>query len=681
MNGTDSSPSEPVVSTSDAVELGSLGRLPWTLSTEELRTTATEVVRDANERLDALVRTAEPPTLASLLRPLDRILLGVRDLGNHGSFLFAVHPDAATRTAAREASEAADRFFNGFRVDERVYRALRALDLGVVDPTTKFAVERMLREMRRSGVGKDAERRAELLALNNLIDRICNQYNENIARLDRSIDVDGAPALSGLPSDFLLTHPVDGAGKIRLSTKYPDFHPVMAYADNAEVRRRLLAAFLNRAYPENMGVLDQLLHERYSLARSLDYATYAAFALEDKMIGTPEAARVFLERVASRVREPALRDQARVLQRKRRDEPTSARLELWDASFFGEGYYDGKLRTEEYGVDTKRLRAYLPYGQVRDGLFQLCEELFGIHIRRAEVPSLWHPTVEAYDVTQNGEPLGRFYLDLVPRDGKYNHAACFSVREGIRGVQLPQAALVCNFLDPTQPSATARMQYADVVTFFHEFGHLLHALFSGHGPWVYTGGSFVEWDFIEAPSQLFEEWARDPATLARFARDPDTGETIPAEVLARLKGAEAFGRGSRWLRQVALASISLEYYDRDPTGLNTTELLRETYHRYFPNPLEPEYHLEAAWGHLTGYSAFYYTYVWSLVIARDLLQPFLDKGSLTDPEIAARYAREILAPGGQRPAADLVRAYLGREFNFEAFETWLRAETVPPPAP
>lgn len=662
--------------TSDGPERASLGRFPWSLSADELRKETAEVVPAAQARVDTLVRSATPPTLENFLRPLDRVLLQVRDLGNHGSFLFAVHPLEATRTAGREASEAADRFFNAFRIDERVYRSLKALDLAAVDPTTKFAVERMLREMRRSGVEKDTESRTQLLALNNLIDRISNQYNENIARLDRSIELGGVPALSGLPPDFVANHPADAHGKVHITTKYPDFHPVMAYAENAEVRRQLLAAFMNRAHPENVSVLTQLLKERNALARSLDYPTYAAFALEDKMIGEPAAARVFLNRVAERVREPTARHLKRVLERKRRDEPSAERLELWDASFFGEGYYDGKLRTEEYGVDTKRLRAYLPYGQVRSGLFALCEELFGLRIQRDTTSPLWHPTVEAYDVMHDGQTLGRFYLDLVPREGKYNHAACFSVREGIRGLQLPQAALVCNFVDASVPADTARMQYTDVVTFFHEFGHLLHALFSGHGPWLYTGGGFVEWDFIEAPSQLFEEWARDPATLARFARDPDTGETIPADLLARLKGAEAFGRGSRWLRQVALAAISLEYYDRDPTGLDPSAMFREVYDRYFPPPLENEYHPESAWGHLTGYSAFYYTYIWSLVIARDLLKPFLEKGSLTDQETAARYAREILAPGGQRPAAELVRAYLGREFNFDAFEAWLRAESA-----
>ncbi len=654
--------------------------LPWSLRAEELRPLAADAVRDATARIDGLLRSAEPPTVDRFLRPLDRILLAVRDVANHGSFLFAVHPDEAVRTAGRDVSETADRFFNALRIDDRVYRALREIDLSGADPTTRFAVERMTREMRRSGVEKDPESRARLVALNNLVDRIANQYNENVARLERAIEVDGSPALRGLPADFLGSHPPDDRGRIRLSTKYPDFHPVMSYADDPELRRRMLEAFMNRAFPENLAVLDQLLAERYRLARSLDFPTYAAFALEDKMIERPEAARVFLARVAERVRGPAQEHLTRLLARKREDEPSAARVELWDASFFGQGYYDQKILTEEYGVDTKRLRAYLPYGQVRDGLFALCSELFGLRFVSVDDPGRWHPSVEVYDVRREGRPLGRFYLDLIPRDGKYNHAACFTVREGIRNLQLPRAALVCNFLDPAVPAATARMQYSDVVTFFHEFGHLLHALFSGHGPWLYTSMSFVEWDFIEAPSQLFEEWARDPATLARFARDPDTGEPAPPELLARLRASQAFGRGSSWLRQVALAAVSLELYDRDPTGVDTTALFREVFGQYVTTPLEPEYHPQAAWGHLTGYSAFYYTYVWSLVIARDLLSPFLAKGNLTDPEIAARYAREILVPGGQRPAAELVRAYLGRDFNFDAFERWVRA-AAPPPSP
>jgi thimet oligopeptidase len=663
-----------------------LGEFPWSLTADELRERARRSVGAAERELGVLLQKAHPPTLENFLRPLDRLLLRVRDVGSHGNFVFAVHPDEATRAAGREASETADRFFNAFRINPEAFRALRGVDLSGADASTRYAHEKMLRDLRRAGAEKDDPTRARLLALSNEIDRVSNQYNENAAKLIRSVEVDGAAALAGLPSDFIENHPPGPDGKIRLTTRYPDFQPVEAYADDADLRRRLLAEFMNRAYPENVAVLDRLLAQRYELATTLGYPEYASYAIEDKMLERPEAVRAFLERVAGLLREPSKVDRARLLARKRKDHPTAERLEFWDAGFFSEGYYHGKIRKEEFGVDTKRLRAYLPYRSVRDGLFALCEELFEVRFHRVTDGGLWHPTVEAYDVTLHDRPLGRFFLDVVPREGKYGHAACFGIRDGIAGVQLPQSALVCNFLDPSVPPDTARMQYSDVVTFFHEFGHLLHALFSGHGPWVYTTMSFIEWDFVEAPSQLFEEWARDPKTLARFARDPDSGASIPADLLDSLQGAEALARSTRWLRQVALAAASLELYDRSPAGLDTTTAFRTVFERYFPEPLDPAYHPTTAWGHLTGYSAFYYTYVWSLVIARDLLSPFLAQGNLTDRASAARYVREILTPGSTRPATELVRAYLGRDFNFQAFEQWNRrglelSRSAPPPAP
>ncbi len=655
----------------------SMEPLPWSLDAAGLKRRADEIVGTAQRALAELRNSRALPTEASLLAPLDRILLGVRDLAYHGSFLFAVHPEVATRTAGREASEAADRFFNEFRIDEATYRKLRSIDLAAADGPTRFAVSKLLREMRRAGAEQGAEARARLLTLSNEIDRVSNQYNENIATLERGIDLRDPAELAGLPPDYVATHPRGPGGTIRISTRYPDFHPVMAYADRSEVRRRLLAEYMNRAYPENAPILAELLRLRFELATLLGYPEFAAYAIEDKMMERPDAVRAFLERVAGFLKPPAMRDLDRLLARKRRDDPGAKRLDLWDGSFSGDGYYDNKLRVEEFGVDSKALRAYLPYGRVRDGLFGLCEELFDLRFRRVVAETLWHPSVEAYDVAHGDRPLGRFYLDLVPREGKYTHAACFGVREGIGGVQLPQAALVCNFLDPTLPAETARMQYSDVVTFFHEFGHLLHALFAGHGRWLYTTPSYIEWDFVEAPSQLFEEWARDPATLARFARNPDSGEVIPTALLDRLRAADALGRSARWLRQVALAAVSLRLYDRPPDGVDPSEVFRDVFDRYFPTPMEPEYHPTAAWGHLTGYSACYYTYVWSLVIARDLLEPFRKAGNLTDRTIAARYAKEILMPGSERPARDLIASYLGREFDFGAFERWVQEDRPP----
>ncbi len=478
-------------------------------------------------------------------------------------------------------------------------------------------------------------------------------------------------ALRGLPPDYVASHAPGPDGSIRITTRYPDLFPVMGFADDGDLRRRLLFEFMNVAYPENLPVLQRLLLDRRELASRLGYSDYARFALEDKMAERPEVVSAFLDRVATLLQGPSKKELARFLARKKKAEPEATELADWDGRLWPPGYYAMKIRQEEYGVDLRRLREYLPYGAVRDGLFSLCRELFRLEFVPAPGAEVWHPTVEAFDVRRDGVPIGRCFFDLVPRPGKFNHAAHFDIRTGTARGALPQGALVCNFFDGTTPPREARMEYSQVITFFHEFGHLIHHLLSGDRRWLYTTMGFLEWDFIEVPSQLFEEWARDPATLARFARNPDTDEPIPASLVARLREAEAVGRASAFLRQVALAAVSLEVHLRDPTGLDPALVQRETYERFADLALNPDYHPIASFGHLTGYSAFYYTYLWSAVIARDLLTPFYAKGSLTDPDIAARYATEVLAPGGSRTAGDLVRRFLGRPYSFDAFERWV----------
>jgi len=656
----------------------SLGSLTFSLSPTELRKRGTEILGQQRALLAELAAQTRPADVENFLRPLNRILVAVRDLGAHAGLMFETHPDPELRTVARELSEESDRFFHELRLNDAVYHQLESIPSADLEPTTRWGLEKLLREMRRAGVRLAAPRRAEVLALSNELDRTENEFSQNISSAQRFVWADGPAALRGLPPDFVTAHPPDASGKIRVTTKYPDAFPVLSYADDADLRRRLFFEISNVAAPENLGVLARLLVGRKKLVEMLGYSDFAEYALEDKMAERPSVVAAFLDRVCAVVREPARAEGARLLARKQRDFPEATELDDWDGKVSAQGYYGTKLRQEEYGVDLRLLRAYLPYTAVRDGLFALCRELFGLEFRPDPDAPLWHPTVEAFDVRHDGAPFGRVYFDLVPRVGKFNHAAQFTVRTGILDGGLPQGALVCNFLDPSTPVHEARMEHHDVVTFFHEFGHLLHSLLAGHGPWVYTGSASVERDFIEAPSLLFEEWARDPATLARFARNPDTGEAIPPTLLARLRDSEAMGRALWVLRQAGLADVSLKVHERDPHGLDPSGLYREVYSERVGIPVNPAYNPMASFGHLTGYSACYYTYLWSAVIARDLLTPFFAKGSLTDPEAARRYASEVLAPGGSRPAAELVRNYLGRDYNFDAFERWVLEGVAPP---
>jgi thimet oligopeptidase len=270
---------------------------------------------------------------------------------------------------------------------------------------------------------------------------------------------------------------------------------------------------------------------------------------------------------------------------------------------------------------------------------------------------------------ENGALAGRLYLDMHPRENKYNHAAQFGVRNGVAGVQIPEAALICNFPggDENDPGL---MEHNDVETFFHEFGHLLHTLFAGRQPWMGISGISTEWDFVEVPSQLLEEWAWDVTVLQSFAKHYQTGEPIPAALVGQMRRAKEFGKGLQICQQMFYAKMSLSFYDRNPTLVDTDALAKELRARYTPFRFVEGTHFQTSFGHLDGYSATYYTYMWSLIIVKDFFTHF-DTENMMAPGVAKRYRDVVLAQGGSRPAAELVREFLGRDFNFDGWKRWL----------
>jgi thimet oligopeptidase len=269
---------------------------------------------------------------------------------------------------------------------------------------------------------------------------------------------------------------------------------------------------------------------------------------------------------------------------------------------------------------------------------------------------------------EGGKLAGRFYLDMHPRPGKFGHAAHFRVRTGTTDGALPESALVCNF-PGGMPGEPGLMDHGDVETFLHEFGHLMHSLLARQR-WNGVSGVRTEWDFAEAPSQMLEEWSWDPRVLASFALHHETNQPIPAELVRQLKRATGFGRAIDMRTQMTYARISLSMYDRPPAQVDTDSIVSAVTRAYTPVPPMPGSHMQTSFGHLNGYSAFYYTYMWSLVIAKDLFSRF-DQADLLAPEPARRYRQLILERGGAAPAARLVEDFLGRPFSFDAWRSWL----------
>ncbi len=303
------------------------------------------------------------------------------------------------------------------------------------------------------------------------------------------------------------------------------------------------------------------------------------------------------------------------------------------------------------------MREYFDFSRVRAGLLEVTGRLFGLEYVAVPDAPTWHEDVAVYDVMSGGERIGRIHLDLHPRAGKFSHAAQFDLVPGVAGCQLAEAALVCNL-------PRVLMEHTDVVTLFHEFGHLLHHVLAGRHPWVRFSGVATEWDFVEAPSQLLEEWAWDADVLRSFATNAD-GEPIPVELVTKMRAAHEFGKGYLTRTQMFYAALSYRAHRDVPD--DATALVREMQRRYDLFAYVPDTHFQASFGHLEGYTSGYYTYMWSLVIAKDLFSAF-DPANLFDTELAYRYRDRVLVPGGSEDAADLVEKFLGRPYSFDAFE-------------
>jgi thimet oligopeptidase len=368
-------------------------------------------------------------------------------------------------------------------------------------------------------------------------------------------------------------------------------------------------------------------------------------------------------------------DYAAILTRKRRDEPQAARVNAWDSVYLQE-----QVKTEQFDFDSQDARPYFEYGRARQGVMDLTARMFGIAYRAVPDASVWHPDVEAFDVVDartggGGRVLGRIYLDMFPREDKYKHYAQFTLVNGKAGGALPEGVLVCNF--PKPGPEPALMLHTDLETLFHEWGHLLHHVFGGHTRWAGISGITMEWDFVEAPSQMLEEWTWAPETLRTFARHHETGEPIPVDLVRRMKAASEFGKGLYVRQQMFYAALSLDLHTRSPEGLDTSAVVAELQGQYTPFAFVPGTFFETSFTHLDGYSALYYTYMWSLVIAKDMFTTFSGNG-LLDEETAARYRRAVLEPGSSKPAADLVADFLGRPYSFAAYEAWLAARPESP---
>ena len=623
-------------------------------------------------------------TVENTLALYDRAVWHLRMAGSQAHVMFMVHPVAGVRDSVQALSQQVSAEGVSLSLNKGVYRALEAVDASAEDDATRYYMERTLLGYRLAGVDRDEATRTKIRELADRMTELGMQFSRRVQDDVRRVIVEDPNELRGLPADYLARHGIreaDGVlvaeGDVVVTTDPPSMSPVMSYAGSAALRRKLYLQYNDRGYPENKQVLLDLLTAREEMAEALGFRSWADLATVDQMMGSAENMRSFLNDVEVASRETALREWAELEAFVRERDPKALPLTLSDARFWEE-----QFRRARYDFDSQSVRPYFPYTPVEAGILATAGKLFGVRFERNEGAPVWDPAVKAFDVFDTGADadadtlVGRIYLDMHPREGKSKWFSECSLVGGVLGSHIPEASLVCNFPEPTADDP-GLMQYADVVTYFHEFGHLMHEVLGGRQRWAGQSGIATEGDFVEVPSQMLEEFFEDADLLRTFARHVDTGEPIPYETVQRMTKASAHGRALSTLTQVMYATYSMETHDRRAGALDLDTLLRDGYDRFSKYEFVDGNRMYAAFTHLVGYTSNYYTYLYDKVMALEFFRQFehADGKDMLNSDTGLRYRREVLEPGGSRPARELVKAFLRREHvSMDALKEWIGKE-------
>jgi thimet oligopeptidase len=623
-----------------------------------------------NQLIDTLLAVQGQKTLENTLRPYDDAVATLSATGSLASLLDSVYPDKAVRDKARELTQVVAEAATALSLNQDVYRALVAMDLGPADPGTTHYVNQTLLNYRLAGVDKDDATRAHLRELSDKATELSLTFAKHVQENVNRVEVRDPAELEGLPEDYIRNHPADEKGVITLTTDYPDMQPVMTFATNADLRLRMFRAYNTRAYPANRQLLLDLLTLRQEVASILGFASWADLATANQLMGSAAKMKNFIGELEQASRAGAEKEYQMVLGFARSRQPGLTALKSSDR-----GYWYEQYRRHAFDFDSQSVRPYFPYAAVEQGILDTAARLFHVSFQRNQEAAVWHPQVSAWDVYDRGRLVGRFYLDMHPREGKDKWFSAAPLIPGIAGRQLPEVALICNFPGGKAEGSNdpGLMQYSDVVTFFHEFGHLMHAILGGQQAWAGVSGIATEGDFVEVPSQMLEEFFHDAQLLAAFARHYQTGEPIPPALVERMNRASAFGRADGVRTQLFYTSYALDVHNLPPQTLDPDTLLEEGYKRMMPYEWVDGNRMYASFTHLIGYTSNYYTYMFDKVIALDFFGQF-DRSNLLEGPTAMRYRQAILEPGGSKPGTQLIEDFLGREQRMDAFAEWVGEE-------